>query len=204
MNVPMPHYLLFSETSRTCDSGLWCFSLQTADGSEEFEAADEEPKIRGERLDLLTVVRALESLDQPSRVTLVGCSPYVRQGMQWGLREWRSNGWQWEFFGQMVPVKNGDLWQRLDRALVFHTVDRRHRRFDPPHSRRPVANGAGRKAAGKHSGEFGIRKRAGRGLRYGESRRSANGRRPLAATLRRWCRRLARSWRGRVSSVWQG
>ena len=122
MNLSTPQFVLFLESSRNPASGRWRFSLQTPDGSEQLTADDIEPETRGERLDLLTVVRALEALDQPSQVTLVGCSRYVRNGLQYGLPEWRSNGWRWEFFGQMLPVKNGDLWQRLDRALRFHRV----------------------------------------------------------------------------------
>jgi ribonuclease HI len=123
MNASTPQYILFLESSRSHDSGQWRFSLRTPDGAEQLVADDIEPETRGERLDLLTVVRALEALDQPSHVTLVGCSRYVRNGLQYGLPEWRSNGWRWEFFGQMMPVKNGDLWQRLDRALRFHQVE---------------------------------------------------------------------------------
>ena len=100
--------------------------------AQRFEATDSEPDLPSERLDLLTVVRALESLDQPSQVTLVECSDYIWKGVRYGLPEWRTNGWRWEFFGQMVPVKNSDLWQRLDRALRFHNVECRRRRFDPP------------------------------------------------------------------------
>jgi ribonuclease HI len=123
MNVSMPQFVLYLESSRTPDSGQWRFSLQTPDGLEQLAADDIEPETRGERLDLLTVVRALEALDQPSKVTLIGCSRYVRNGLQYGLPEWRNNGWRWEFFGQMLPVKNGDLWQRVDRALRFHQVE---------------------------------------------------------------------------------
>jgi hypothetical protein len=81
----------------------------------------------------LTVVRALESLDQPSQVTLVNCSDYVWKGVQYGLHEWNTNGWQWEFFGRMVPVKNRDLWQRMEQVLRFHEVECRRRRLDPAH-----------------------------------------------------------------------
>lgn len=123
MTVPIPHYLLYSQTRREDGLGRWRFALRASDGSKLFEAADTEPTVSGERLDLLTVVRALESLDRPSRVTLVGCSRSIRQGIEYGLPQWRSNGWRWEFYGQMVPVKNGDLWQRLDRAQRFHRVE---------------------------------------------------------------------------------
>ncbi len=133
MNIPAPHFLLFSEASRKERQGLWRFVLQAADGSATFEASDTEPQIGGDRLELLAVIRGLEYLDQPSRVTLFTPSKYVSRGMAYGLDEWRRSGWTWECFGEMVPVKNRDLWQRLDRALGFHTIEFRIKRFDQPH-----------------------------------------------------------------------
>ena len=132
MDLTTPHFLLSSRIDCEKGSGQWHFVLRTEDGCSQFEAMDAEPGLSGERLDLLTVVRALESLDQPSRVTLLDCSDYILKGVRYGLPEWRSNGWRWEFFGQMVPVRNSDLWQRLDRALRFHEVECRRRRFDGP------------------------------------------------------------------------
>jgi len=85
--------------------------------------ADEETAACGERLELLAVVRGLEALDGPTRVTLVTKSRYVSRGIRSGLAEWRANDWQWERFGRIVPVKDHDLWQRVDRALLFHAVD---------------------------------------------------------------------------------
>jgi ribonuclease HI len=125
MSVPAPHFLLFSESRRRsaksppCD---WRFVLQSLDGSSRLEATDAEPAVGGERLELLAVVRGLEALEQPSRVTLVTPSKYVARGLSNGLQDWRENDWNWEHHGQMVPIKNRDLWQRLDRALAFHRV----------------------------------------------------------------------------------
>jgi ribonuclease HI len=136
MVATSPHFHLISHIDRSGSSGQWQFALRSLDGTQRFEAHDAEPDLSVERLDLLTVVRALESLDQPSRVTLVDCSDYVWTGVRYGLLEWRGNDWRWEFFGQMVPVKNADLWQRLDRALQFHDVECRRRRFDRPHGQR--------------------------------------------------------------------
>jgi len=135
-----PHYTLLSESSKFAEPGRWRFVLKMADGSEPVAVDDVEPEVRGERLELLTVVRGLEALDQPSRVTLVTSSSYVRKGLRYGLSEWRQNGWQWEYYGEMVPVKNGDLWQRVDRAMRFHQVDCQSLRIDPPH-RVPPAHG---------------------------------------------------------------
>jgi ribonuclease HI len=134
MKVATPHYLLFSESSRKNQQGQWRFVLQSIDGSEQLEAADDEPNVQGERLELLAVVRGLEALEQPSRVTLVTPSKYVNRGLAFGLEEWRNNGWEWEHYGEMVPVKNRDLWQRVDRALGFHQLECRTWRFDLPHA----------------------------------------------------------------------
>jgi ribonuclease HI len=185
-----PHYLLFPETA--ADAGRWRFLLRSADGSERFEAADVEPGVQGDRLDLLTVVRALESLDQPSRVTVVGSSRYVRHGMQYGLVDWRSNGWRWESFGQWVPVKNGDLWQRLDRALRYHRVECRQRRFDPPHMQSPAPH-APRGEIGEAIGGKRIRVSRPGSVGYWASLLSPQWRR-LAIVLRSWRQRAVRSW----------
>ena len=196
MNVPAPHYLLFSDADRRKESGRWRFSLCSADGTVEYEAADVEPEVRGERLDLLTVVRALESLDEPARVTLVGCSPYVRQGLRYGLPEWRDNGWRWEYFGQMVPVKNGDLWQRLDHALRFHRIECRHRRFDPPHVSAREATVAGQPAADRPAQEdF---EAGGVALPGPTADRRPRFRLPGAWTVPRRTRARWRLWRRRV------
>jgi ribonuclease HI len=146
MDLTAPHYTLFSQVDPHGSRGYWRFVLHATDGSPEFEASDVEPGVFGERLELLTIVRALESLDQPSRVTLAGCSESLRNGVRYGLGEWSANGWQWECFGQMVPVKNSDLWQRLERALRFHEVECRTRRIDAAHE-----------PAGPHQGEVAAR-----------------------------------------------
>jgi len=133
MNIPAPHFLLFSEARGKDRQGQWRFVLQAADGSATLEASDCEPEIVGERLELLAVVRGLEALDQPSHVTLFTPSKYVNRGIAYGLDEWRRNDWTWESFGEMVPVKHRDLWQRLDRALALHQIKFRGYRIDGPH-----------------------------------------------------------------------
>ena len=132
MNVASPHYLLFPDVADEAQQGHWRFVLRAVDGSFRLDAEDVEPQTVGERLELLAVVRGLEALDQPSRVTLITTSKYVREGIRHGVMEWRENDWRWERFGQMVPVKNQDLWQRVDRAMRFHKIDCRILRFDSP------------------------------------------------------------------------
>jgi len=134
MNIPTPHFFLFSQANRGKQGDEWSFVLKAADGSAILTAADAEPDARGERLELLAVVRGLEALEQPSRVTLVTPSRYVNSGISYGLPEWGRNGWEWEHFGEMVPVKNRDLWQRLDRALKIHHIRGTTYRIDAAHA----------------------------------------------------------------------
>ena len=135
MNARPPHFLLFSGACRSdragCDApDRWRFVLESVHGDGTLEASDSEPGVAGERLELLSVVRGLEALDQPSRVTLVTPSRYITSGMRYGVREWRDSEWRWERFGHQVPVKNADLWQRVERALQFHNVDCKFWQFD--------------------------------------------------------------------------
>lgn len=148
MNNSPPRYLLFSEarrgdkwldnrndapldrSDRHRTGGQWRFVLESLDTPTVMDVEENEEEQEPERLELLAVVRGLEALEQPSRVTLITASQYVCRGLRRGLNAWRENGWQWERFGQWVPVKNGDLWQRIDRALQFHQVDCRTWRSD--------------------------------------------------------------------------
>lgn len=135
MNSPQPHFFLRCEARVEGNRGEWKFALTAADGSAELTANDVEEGLHGDRLDLLAVVRALEALDQPSLVTLVAGARSVRRVLDEGLDEWRRMGWMWESYGEMVPIKNRDLWMRLDRALGFHKLEtRRVFRIDQAHT----------------------------------------------------------------------
>jgi ribonuclease HI len=100
--------------------------------------SDGEAEACGERLELLAVVRGLEALDGPSRVTLVTKSRYVSRGIRLGITEWRANDWRWERFGRVVPVKDRDLWQRVDRALLFHKVECQAWQFEDAAAEEPL------------------------------------------------------------------
>jgi ribonuclease HI len=118
-----PHYLLFSEAAADGGELRWKFSLRLAGSGDCFSTADHEPAISRSRLELLAVVRGLEALDQPSQVTLITRSRYVTRGIRRELNHWREKQWHWERFGRLVPIRDRDLWQRIDRALEFHQVE---------------------------------------------------------------------------------
>ena len=122
MDIATPHYLLFSRAHASEGGGSLAVHTPIDGWIGTIRGGRRRTRPARTALELLTVIRALESLDQPSQVTLMGCSDYIRNGIQYGLAEWQSNGWRWEHFRQMMPIKNGDLWQRMERALRFHQI----------------------------------------------------------------------------------
>lgn len=72
------------------------------------------------RMELTAPIRALESLTRRSQVRVYTDSTYVRNGITQWLPRWKKNGWQ---TAAREPVKNADLWQRLDAAVGGHEVE---------------------------------------------------------------------------------
>ena len=101
----------------------WFFVIEDLCHDYRLEASDFELGIELGRLELLALVRGLEALERPCFIQLETASRYVRRGLTYGLEEWRESGWRWESFGLMVPIKNVDLWLRVDRALSFHRLE---------------------------------------------------------------------------------
>jgi ribonuclease HI len=120
--LPLPEYLLLVDTAGD-EPGEWRLVLEAVGRDVELDITDVEPDARGERLELLTVVRGLEALNQPSRVSVITASRYVRNGIELGLAQWRARGWMWESFGRLERIKHADLWQRVDRAAAIHEID---------------------------------------------------------------------------------
>ncbi len=72
------------------------------------------------RMELMAAIRALEALSRPSRVRLHTDSTYLKDGITGWIHRWKANGWK---TAARKPVKNVDLWQRLEAALASHEVD---------------------------------------------------------------------------------
>lgn len=71
------------------------------------------------RMELMAAISALESLKRPCIVDLHTDSQYLRNGITTWIKSWKRNGWR---TADKKPVKNVDLWQRLESALARHTV----------------------------------------------------------------------------------
>ncbi|WP_325891902.1 ribonuclease HI [Grimontia sp. NTOU-MAR1] len=72
------------------------------------------------RMELLAAIVGLASLKESCSVTLTTDSQYVRQGITQWIHNWKKRGWK---TADKKPVKNADLWQRLDTETQRHTVD---------------------------------------------------------------------------------
>jgi len=71
------------------------------------------------RMELMAAIAALETLKRPCRVRLHTDSQYLRDGIMRWLADWKARGWR---TSAKTPVKNVDLWQRLDEARAPHEV----------------------------------------------------------------------------------
>ena len=97
--------------------GGWAALLRLGEHERLISGADAETT--NNRMELMAAIRGLEALKRPSSVSLTTDSQYVRQGITQWITQWKKNGWR---TSQKKPVKNQDLWQRLDAVLEQHTV----------------------------------------------------------------------------------
>ncbi len=88
-------------------------------GRHERELYGGERETTNNRMELMAAIRALESLKRPCRVRLTTDSTYVKKGITEWLPNWKKRGWK---TAARKPVKNVDLWKRLDEAVQRHDV----------------------------------------------------------------------------------
>ena len=89
-------------------------------GVHERELCGGEPATTNNRMELRAAIEALEVLKFPCAVTLFTDSTYVKQGIESWISGWKRRGWR---AASGKPVKNQDLWRRLDAARTRHTVN---------------------------------------------------------------------------------
>jgi ribonuclease HI len=89
-------------------------------GAHRKELSGGEPVTTNNRMELMAAISALEALKKPSRVELHTDSQYVKNGIESWIHNWKRNGWK---TSDRKPVKNAELWQRLDEARHRHVID---------------------------------------------------------------------------------
>lgn len=116
----------FAYTDGACSGnpgpGGWGVLLQAKDGDtvlKERELSGGEANTTNNRMELLAAISALEALGRPTAITIVTDSQYVKNGVTGWIHGWKRNGWK---TASRKPVKNVELWQRLDEAQARHRV----------------------------------------------------------------------------------
>ena len=97
--------------------GGWGAVLRYGEHVKELYGGD--PATTNNRMELMAAIQALESLTRRSSVDLHTDSSYVRNGIMGWVAKWKANGWR---TSAKQPVKNVDLWQRLDAVAQEHDV----------------------------------------------------------------------------------
>ncbi|MBW4973926.1 ribonuclease HI [Roseovarius mucosus] len=117
---------LYAYTDGACSGnpgpGGWGVLMRAMDGDailKERELSGGEADTTNNRMELWAAIAALEALSRPSTITIVTDSAYVKNGVTGWMHGWKRNGWR---TADKKPVKNVELWQRLDEAQKRHTV----------------------------------------------------------------------------------
>ncbi|MFO1105848.1 MAG: ribonuclease HI [Amaricoccus sp.] len=117
---------LFAYTDGACSGnpgpGGWgALLVARSDGTvlRERELSGGESLTTNNRMELMAAIAALEALERPATLTLVTDSNYLRDGVTKWIHGWKRNGWQ---TSDRKPVKNEDLWRRLDAATLRHSL----------------------------------------------------------------------------------
>ena len=99
--------------------GVLLRALRDGEIVKERELSGGEADTTNNRMELMAAITALETLRQPSTITIVTDSAYVKNGVSQWIHGWKRNGWR---TADKKPVKNVELWQRLDAAQATHQV----------------------------------------------------------------------------------
>lgn len=123
-NPRPPQVQLFTDggCSGNPGPGGWAYVLKHLPTGTVKEVSGGERETTNNRMEMTAVIRGLEALKRRCRVELITDSQYVGKGITEWMPKWKANGWQRREGKQFKPVKNVELWQRLDELLNRHDV----------------------------------------------------------------------------------
>ena len=120
MTRAKPHVVIHTDGACSGNPGPGGWGAILESGAHRKELSGGEPQSTNNRMELMAAISALEALKGPSRVDLWTDSNYVRDGIMKWIHGWRRNGWK---TADKKPVKNAELWQRLDDATKRHEIE---------------------------------------------------------------------------------
>jgi ribonuclease HI len=115
----LPRVVIHTDGACSGNPGPGGFGAILQFGAHRKEIFGGEPHTTNNRMELMAAISALETLKKPCQVDLHTDSQYLRDGVMSWMNNWKRNGWR---TADKKPVKNIDLWQRLDAALKRHMV----------------------------------------------------------------------------------
>ena len=118
-------------------------------GGHEKELYGYDSETTNNRMELMAAIAGLETLNEPCDVILTTDSQYVRQGITIWISNWKAKGWK---TAAKKPVKNKDLWQRLDAASDKHDIDWRWVKGHSGHAENERVDELANKAMDEKSG----------------------------------------------------
>jgi ribonuclease HI len=119
MTADRPDVIIHTDGACSGNPGPGGWGAVLASGRHRKELSGAEAKTTNNRMELMAAIQALEALKRPSRVHIFTDSAYLRNGITTWIYGWKRNGW---LTSERKPVKNADLWRRLDEALARHEV----------------------------------------------------------------------------------
>ncbi len=137
-----PKVIIYTDGACRGNPGPGGWGLILIWGGLEKEMCGGELSTTNNRLELLAASLALEALKRPCKVELHTDSQYVRNGVTQWIHGWKARGWK---TADKSPVKNEDLWRRLDAARARHEVDWRWVKGHAGHPLNERADGLARK-----------------------------------------------------------
>jgi ribonuclease HI len=114
-----PHVVAYTDGACSGNPGPGGWGVILIYGEHRKELNGGEPVTTNNRMELMGAIAALEALKKPARVDIHTDSEYVQKGISGWINGWKRNGWR---TSAKQPVKNADLWQRLDAARARHEV----------------------------------------------------------------------------------
>jgi ribonuclease HI len=115
-----PQVLIYTDGACRGNPGPGGWGAILISGASEKELCGGEPATTNNRMELMAAIQALEALKKPCKVELHTDSQYMRKGITEWVHNWKKRGWK---TAAKEPVKNEDLWRRLDGARLRHDVD---------------------------------------------------------------------------------
>ena len=116
----MSHVQIFTDGACIGNPGPGGWGALLRFGGEEKTLFGGEQDTTNNRMELTAVIEALGALKRPCDVTLTSDSTYVLKGIQEWMPNWKKRGWK---TASKKPVKNVDLWKKLDVLIVEHKID---------------------------------------------------------------------------------